>query len=101
MWTTPSSSSSSKPPSTKSPSAPKLDDIISAGMYGVEQGCDVIFLVGSSEDEIWRIPAHKHILQNSTPVFRAMFSEHFCNNHTGDIINVSDVDGRAFDDLMR
>lgn len=88
------------------PSAPKFDEIISQGVYGCEQGCDVVFLVGP-EEETWRIPAHKTILQNATPVFRAMFSEYFIptgidlseeHPHT---VKVSDVDGKAFDNLLR
>ncbi|OXA55399.1 BTB/POZ domain-containing protein 2 [Folsomia candida] len=66
---------------------------------------DVVFLVGY--DDQWRIPAHKTILYNSTPVFRAMFSEYFSPQHNEQggnephKITVSDVDGRAFDNLLR
>lgn len=80
------------------PTAPRLEDInINHGFgFGREEGCDVIFLVG--QDETWRIPAHQEVLQNTTPVFRAMFSDRF---RVPDTVPVPDVDGRAFDNLLK
>lgn len=87
----------------------------------------MIFLVGS-EPDVQRIPGHSWVLAESSPVFRAMFkgplSEHIKMDSksvsaagrvapvsdgpsTSSVpkrkttIAVSDVDGRAFDILLR
>lgn len=92
-------------------------------MTEIESGVDVVFLVGR-EPDVQRIPAHSWILADASPVFRAMFhgstQKHFrvhpgqeapgsnpwseaqIKEETGRCtIIVSDVDGRAFDILLR
>lgn len=121
------------PPTNEKPSAPRLE--LLEHHYGSEVGCDVVFLVGPSQDNCLRIPAHSHILKEATPVFAAMFSSNFfhqCNQEKeppseGDQssvtrttkvsssetsaedqqklipfqIPVPDLDGKAFDNLMK
>lgn len=111
------------------PSAPFLEELLEHH-YGSEAGCDVIFLVGPSPDNCLRIPAHSHILKNATPVFGAMFSTNFFNQQQQQTsqssaeacvclpeeinpsrerqqdaipkrIPVPDLDGKAFDNLMK
>jgi len=83
------------------PSAPRLEDLTHRN-YGNEDGIDVVFLVG---EDPWRLPAHKEILQNRNRVFRAMFSEHFVPPPQTDLephnIPVPDLEGRAFDNLLK
>jgi len=109
--------------SNPEPSAPPLADVVGneeetrnsnsgdktvatiTPVYGNEEGCDVVFLVGS-EPQPWRLPAIKRIIQNATPVFQAMFSDHFAPSYTPSpsnphTIRVTDVEGRAFDNLLR
>ncbi|CAL8142611.1 unnamed protein product [Orchesella dallaii] len=109
------------------PSAPRLE--LLEHHYGSETGCDVVFLVGreSSQENCLRIPAHSHVLKEATPVFGAMFSNNFFiqrqqqqqdagliengsestsetneqNVITPQPIFVSDLDGKAFDNLMK
>jgi hypothetical protein len=93
--------------SNPEPSAPRLEEVVGSEGYGCEQGCDVVFLVGD-DFQPWRLPAIKGVIQNATPVFRAMFSEHFApqpqtqdSTSQPQTIRVTDVDGRAFDNLLR
>ena len=97
------------------PSAPSFDllkdELID---YNCETGCDVEFLVGDEADRVIRIPVHSHKLKEY-PVFKAMLSENFadggktttkqCETSRGILrmtqIPVTDVDGKAFDNLMR
>ena len=93
-----------------------------------ETDSDVIFLVGA-EPDVQRIPAHTWILAKGSPVFRAMFKGPFSQQQQvgvasvqgpptstskvgteGNVkagkrktatVAVSDVDGRAFDILLR
>ena len=91
-----------------------------------ELGCDAVFLVGS-EPDVQRIPAASRILAAGSPVFRAMFAPHkvapggatpqAAASRLAEVeavapppgsplvskapIAVSDVDGRAFDILLR
>lgn len=78
--------------------------------YGSETGCDVVFLVGPTQETCLRIPAHSHILKNATPVFGAMFSQSFFSEQSSSQggtdsgskqIGVPDLDGKAFDNLMK
>jgi len=82
------------------PSAPLLAQM---EIYGSESGCDVVFLAG--QEEKWRLPAHKAVLERANPVFKAMFSSNFDLSETDKenpkTIHVPDVDGRAFDNLLR
>lgn len=68
-------------------------------LFDSEAGSDVIFLVGH-EPETWRFPGHRSVLCNSNPVFKAML-ENFQECGTEQIITIRDVDGRAFDLLLR
>ena len=69
-------------------------------MFDSEAGSDVIFLVGN-EPETWRFPGHKRILCEANPVFKAML-ENFQECENGEqTISIQDVDGRAFDLLLR
>ena len=70
--------------------------------YGEENGCDIIFLAGR-DDDIWRLPAHKFLLTQSTPVFNAMLSPRFLPNEAPVpyTVHIPDVDGKALDNLLR
>lgn len=67
-------------------------------LFDSEAGSDVTFLVGP-ESETWRFPGHRAILSEANPVFRAMLQGPVAN--TGPIVAIPDVDGKAFDLLLR
>ena len=50
------------------PSAPSLGYIL----FNNEEQADVIFLVGTHKDNIWRFPAHCEIIKNSSSFFNAV-----------------------------
>lgn len=67
-------------------------------LYDNDADSDVVFLVGV-EPDVWRIPGHRKILSNANLVFRALMEGPLatCEN----TIIVEDVEGRAFDYLLR
>ncbi|XP_071746127.1 BTB/POZ domain-containing protein 3 isoform X2 [Lepeophtheirus salmonis] len=80
-----------------------------------ESESDVIFLVGE-ENDVQRITGHSWVLKENSPVFRAMFRSPLTTHHHSlegssskisffkspkMTVAVSDVDGRAFDILLR
>lgn len=86
----------SKPPSSNNTSSNDSNEPF--WIYGCETGCDVKFLVGQDHGEVWRLPAHSSVLRNKNGLFEVMFSGRFSQQAT---IDVPDVDGRAFDNLLR
>ncbi|CAL8125267.1 unnamed protein product [Orchesella dallaii] len=93
------------------PSAPPLTELLKDEdvHYNCESGCDVEILVGKTKDDLMRIPVHSCKLR-VFPVFAAMLSEKYY--HTEKVqngngysklkqISVSNVDGKAFDNLMK
>ncbi|ODM99852.1 BTB/POZ domain-containing protein 2 [Orchesella cincta] len=94
------------------PSAPPLTELLKDEdvHYNCENGCDVEILVGKSNDDLMRIPVHSCKLK-AYPVFAAMLSDKYnitekeCNNSNGysklKQIRVCNVDGKAFDNLMK
>lgn len=62
-------------------------------LFDCEAGADVVFLVGP---EGWRFPAHTAVLSGNSPYFRTLFTYPVSGP-----IAVPDVDGRAFDLLLR
>lgn len=70
-------------------------------LFDSEAGSDVVFLVGSEAEGSWRFPGHRSVLCAANPVFKAML-ENFPQATAGEqVIAVRDVDGRAFDLLLR
>ncbi|KAL1128929.1 hypothetical protein AAG570_013463, partial [Ranatra chinensis] len=69
-------------------------DFRSDQLFDNEEGSDVTFKVGV-EPETWRFPGHSSVLRNN-PVFKAMLAATPDN-----VITIPDVDGRAFDLLLR
>ncbi|XP_014271263.1 BTB/POZ domain-containing protein 2 isoform X1 [Halyomorpha halys] len=69
-------------------------------LFDSEAGSDVIFLVGP-EPETWRFPCHKRVLCEANPVFKAMLENFHENGNTEQTISIQDIDGRAFDLLLR
>ncbi|EEB18556.1 bpb/poz domain containing protein, putative [Pediculus humanus corporis] len=67
-------------------------------LYDNEQDSDVVFLVGI-EPDVWRIPGHKKILSETNVVFRALLDGPLATRDN--IIVIEDVEGRAFDYLLR
>ncbi|PNF42920.1 hypothetical protein B7P43_G11846 [Cryptotermes secundus] len=65
-------------------------------LFDSEAGSDVVFLVGPEQ---WRFPGHKAILAATNPVFQAMLNGPMASQDT--TIPIEDVDGRAFDNLLR
>ncbi|CAH0388839.1 unnamed protein product [Bemisia tabaci] len=63
-----------------------------------EEDSDVTFLVGYDSDT-WRIPGHRKVLSHVNPVFRTMFEGSLAP--PGPVVTIKDVDGRAFDNLLR
>ncbi|XP_067002953.2 BTB/POZ domain-containing protein 2 isoform X2 [Anabrus simplex] len=62
-----------------------------------EVNSDVTFLVGQGS-ELSRVPGHRSVLAAASPVFRAMFEGMLAD---GPIVNIPDVERRAFDHLLR
>ncbi|XP_021939203.1 BTB/POZ domain-containing protein 3-like isoform X2 [Zootermopsis nevadensis] len=62
-----------------------------------EAGSDVIFLVGPEQ---WRFPGHRAVLAAANPVFQAMLNGPMASRDTT-TIPIEDVDGRAFENLLR
>jgi hypothetical protein len=56
----------------------------------------VIFLVGPEQ---WRVPSHKSVLTAANPVFEAMLNGPMASPDT--TIPIVDVEGRAFENLLR
>lgn len=65
-------------------------------LFDSEAGSDVVFLVGPEQ---WRFPGHKAVLAATNPVFQAMLNGPMASEDT--TIPIEDVDGRAFDNLLR
>jgi BTB/POZ domain-containing protein 1/2 len=65
-------------------------------LFDSEAGSDVIFLVGPEQ---WRFPGHKAVLAATNPVFQAMLNGPMASQDI--TIPIEDVDGRAFDNLLR
>jgi BTB/POZ domain-containing protein 1/2 len=65
-------------------------------LFDSEAGSDVIFLVGPEQ---WRFPGHKAVLTATNPVFQAMLNGPLASKNT--TIPIEDVEGRAFDNLLR
>lgn len=69
-------------------------------LFDSEAGSDVVFVVGT-EPETWRFPGHRSVLCEANPVFKAML-EHFQSEEGNEqTIYIRDIDGRAFDILLR
>ncbi|CAG2111666.1 unnamed protein product, partial [Medioppia subpectinata] len=84
------SSSSSSPPTNSSsvsstpslPMAPNESSVVvthqpsapSPGLvlFNSEEQSDIVFLVGEDEANIWRFPAHSFIVENASPIFKAI-----------------------------
>lgn len=58
---------------------------------------DVEFIVGP-EGDTWRIPGHRAVLSDTSPVFKAMLTGPLAHDTT---VRIHDVDGRAFYQLIR
>ncbi|XP_073968916.1 BTB/POZ domain-containing protein 3-like [Rhodnius prolixus] len=67
-------------------------------LFDSEAGSDVTFLVGH-EPETWRFPGHRCVLMEANPVFKAMLCREPDEQQV--VIPILDVDGRAFDILLR
>lgn len=67
-------------------------------MFDNEAESDVTFLVGP-EPETWRFPGHRTILADANPVFRAMLQGPLADS--GPTVAINDIDGRAFELLLR
>lgn len=65
-------------------------------LFDSEAGSDVIFLVGP---DLWRFPGHRAVLAAANPVFEAMLHGPMASHET--TIPIEDVDGRAFENLLR
>lgn len=65
-------------------------------LFDSEAGSDVIFLVGPEQ---WRFPGNRAVLADANSVFRAMLHGPLASQDT--TIPIEDVDGRAFDNLLR
>jgi hypothetical protein len=65
-------------------------------LFDSEAGSDVIFLVGPEQ---WRFPGHKSVLAAANPVFEAMLNGPMASPDT--TIPIVDVEGRAFENLLR
>ena len=65
-------------------------------LFDSEAGSDVIFLVGPEQ---WRFPGNRAVLADANSVFRAMLHGPMASQDT--TIPIEDVDGRAFDNLLR
>ncbi|KAJ9594991.1 hypothetical protein L9F63_013713 [Diploptera punctata] len=65
-------------------------------LFDSEAGSDVEFLVGPEQ---WRFPGHKTVLAAANPVFEAMLTGPMATHDT--TIPIEDVDGRAFENLLR
>ena len=65
-------------------------------VFDSEAGSDVIFLVGPEQ---WRFPGNRAVLADANSVFRAMLHGPMASQDT--TIPIEDVDGRAFDNLLR
>ena len=83
-------------------------DVPVTHIYGEEKGCDVVFLVGQDVPNSWRLPAHSIVLKNTNIVFNKMLSEPYFPTQEGlldgsgvSTIHITDVDGRALDNLLR
>ncbi|XP_039283799.1 BTB/POZ domain-containing protein 2-like [Nilaparvata lugens] len=82
-------------------SAPSLQPLLPQrwdSLFDSEAGSDVTFLVGP-HPETWRFPGHRAILSDANPVFRAMLNGPLADS--GPTVAIHDVDGRAFDHLLR
>ncbi|XP_014243375.1 BTB/POZ domain-containing protein 2-like isoform X2 [Cimex lectularius] len=67
-------------------------------LFDREAGSDVTFLVGHGQD-MWRFPGHRSVLSEANPVFKAMLNFH-ASSPEG-VIPIGDVEGKAFDLLLR
>ncbi|KAK6634246.1 hypothetical protein RUM44_004857 [Polyplax serrata] len=67
-------------------------------LYDNELDSDVVFIVGM-EPDVWRIPGHKKVLSEANLVFRALMEGPLATRD--ETIVVEDVEGRAFDYLLR
>lgn len=65
-------------------------------LFDSEDDSDVVFLVGPEQ---WRFPGHKTVLTAANPVFQAMLAGPMATHDT--TIPIEDVDGRAFENLLR
>lgn len=66
-------------------------------LFDSEAGSDVVFLVGQEQ---WRFPGHRAVLAAANPVFQAMLNGPMASRDNT-TIPIEDVDGRAFDNLLR
>lgn len=66
-------------------------------LYDNEANSDIEFVVGPEWDQ-WRFPAHQSVMRNN-PVFQAMLEGPLATDEKS--ITIRDVDGRAFDLLLR
>lgn len=69
-------------------------------LYDSEQNSDITFVAGYGDDT-WRFPGHRAVLAAANPVFRAMLCGPMAPPLTQSLIDVKDVDKRAFEQLMR
>ncbi|CAG2107514.1 unnamed protein product, partial [Medioppia subpectinata] len=53
---------------THQPSAPSPGLVL----FNSEEQSDIVFLVGEDEANIWRFPAHSFIVENASPIFKAI-----------------------------
>jgi len=65
-------------------------------LFESEASSDVIFLVGPEQ---WRFPGNRAVLADANLVFLAMLHGPMASQDT--TIPIEDVDGRAFDSLLR
>jgi BTB/POZ domain-containing protein 1/2 len=65
-------------------------------LFDSEAGSDVVFIVGPEQ---WRFPGNRAVLADANSVFRAMLHGPLASVET--TIPIEDVDGRAFDNLLR
>lgn len=67
------------------PSAPSPGLVL----FNTEDQSDISFIVGTSDTDTWRFPAHSFVLSDSSPVFANIIST--LNNHRS--VNDQDLDG--------
>jgi hypothetical protein len=69
-------------------------------MWEKKIATDIEFEVGTTEEKIEIIQAHRYVLMSRSPVFEAMFHGGLSEN-TGDRVQVTDVDPNAFCEALK
>lgn len=69
-------------------------------LFDTEKDSDVTFLVGM-EPDVWRLPAHKFILVQASPVFSAMLKGPMSCKDVKEEVPINDVDPMAFENILR